>query len=70
MQQVRQQDRRQSGVEERVQFLVFAEEERCGEDAVEGLEVEREIHGVGAEVLQEGDVEAVGEDGANEGEEE
>ena len=69
MKQVREQDGREAGVEERVEFLVFAEEQGCGEDAVERLEVEREVHRVGAEMLQQADVEAVGEYGAHQGEE-
>ena len=46
-------------------------EQPCGhEHAVDRFEVDREVGGVGAERAQQVDVEAVGEEGAEEGEDE
>lgn len=49
---------------------MFLENEGGGEDAVDGLEVEREVHAVGGEGAQEVDVIGVRENGAEPGEEE
>ena len=46
---------------------MFAKQQRGRRDAPDGLDVDREIAGVGAEVAQQVDVIAVGEDGADPG---
>ena len=70
MQQVRCEDGEGTEVEGGVKVLMFVEDEGGGEDAVDRLEVEREVHAVGGERAQEVDVIGVGEDGADPGEEE
>lgn len=68
MQEVRDEDGGGPGEESRMQLLVLAEQQRGGGDAVNRLEIEREVHRVGAETAQQVDVEAVGEHRANPGE--
>lgn len=70
VEQVRGEDGECSEVERGVEVLVFFEKKCGGEDAVDGLEVEREVHAVGGERAEEMDVIGVGEDGADPGEEE
>ena len=64
MEQVGEEDGRQTGVEQRMEQLVFAKEQGRGEAAVDRLEVHREVRGVGAHPAQQVDVEGVGEDRA------
>lgn len=46
MQKIRREDRECAQVECGVKVLVFFEDERSSNNAVDGLEVEREVHGV------------------------
>ncbi len=69
MEEIRGQDGECAEVEGGVEGFVFLEEECGGEDAVDGLEVEGEVHGVGGDGAEEVDVEGVGENGADPGEE-
>ena len=70
MEQVREEDGECAEVEGGVEVFVFFENEGGGEDAVDGLEVEREVHAVGGEGAEEMDVIGVSKDGADPGKEE
>lgn len=67
MEDVGEDDGQGAGVEAGVKLLVLSEDQRGGCDAPDGLDVHREIAGVGAEVAQQVDVIAMGEDGADPG---
>ena len=59
----------EAGEESWVELMVFAEQDGGGDDAVNRLEVVRQIGGVGAQMAQQTDVKSIGEKRANPGEE-